>query len=86
MNKLKAFWASVPQSVKTGLVIFEGGASGALFQLFADPGAKVCFTKACLQHYIGAVLVGGWLAVRYYYTRSPKQVLPPAAEPIQKQP
>jgi hypothetical protein len=75
-DSVKETWDALPQSVKTTLVIAEGGAAAAFLQLVTDPGAQVCFTKTCLKHYIGAVLAGAVIAVRMYYRLSPKQAFP----------
>lgn len=74
--KLKAWWNSLPESVRVWLhglyVAAEGGAIGFLAQWAADP-VPLCFNRQCLRHFIGAFLGAIVASVRNWLKTSPIQ-------------
>lgn len=72
MQKLIAYWHSLPAWLKYSIVIFVGGASGALKHLWAD--SHDCLTAACLKEYVISGLHGGVLALLAY-------LMPPPGSP-----
>lgn len=68
--KLKALYASLPSWAQGLVVAIEGGVVGFILQWASDP-APLCFSKACLRHFVGAV--GGviFMSIRNWLRASP---------------
>ena len=87
MNKLKAFWASLPHQVQALLILFGTGASTTLAkELQAYLAGTLSFSVSSLEHDLGMAIVSGLTAVRVFYMlpnrdvppTSPVTPLPPA--------
>lgn len=84
MNKVKAFWASLPHPVQAVIVAFGGGAGAEIGQLAAGY-PNICLTGICLKHDIGLVVGAGIIAARAFYmvpnrAPAPRAALPASAE------
>lgn len=64
MNKLKAFWASLPHPVQAGLILFATTAGTTLAHAIEE---SFCFSTQCLKHYAASAIVAGVVAVRAFY-------------------
>jgi hypothetical protein len=69
MQKLIAYWHSLPAWLKYSIVIFVGGASGVLKHQLAD--SHDCLTWACIKEYVVSGLHGGVLALIAYLMPPP---------------
>lgn len=67
MNKLKAFWYSLPHQVQAAVVVFVAAASSAFGASFMD--ASSCSNLVCVKHELGAAFGAGIVALRAFYMR-----------------
>lgn len=81
MNKLKAWWNSLPHPAQAAIMLFAGAAVAAVKHGFAD--AHGCLTEVCLKGYAWAALHGGVTAVIALYIPANlnKLAAPPANPP-----
>jgi hypothetical protein len=63
----RALWHSLPPKAQGAAVIFAAGAGASLGKLLSDP--TPCWQKGCLQHYAGAAIGAGVVALRAFYMR-----------------
>jgi hypothetical protein len=72
MNKLKAFWYSLPPKVQATVVLFATTA-GTFFahtisESLLNPGGA-CWTWVCLRHTLTAAVLAGFVAAKTFYMR-----------------
>ena len=65
MNKLKAFWASLPHAVQAIVVLFVTTAGTTIAHSIED--GVVPHTWADAKHMLGTAVVAGIVAVRAFY-------------------
>lgn len=87
IQKLKAFWSSLPHPVQA-LVLSVATAMGTAVLHAASE--SFCFDTVCLKHYIGVSVAAGLAAARAFYmvpnrgaNGSSNPQLPPVAPPAQ---
>lgn len=68
MNKLKAFWNSLPHAAQAVIVLFAATAAGSVANAINQPGA--CTSLSCIGHYAKAGLSTGIAAVAGLYMKS----------------
>jgi hypothetical protein len=68
LNKIQAYWNSLPHEVQAAIMLFAGAAVAILKHNFAD--AHGCLTSICLKGYLWAALHGGLAAVVALYIPS----------------
>lgn len=80
MNKLKAFWASIPHPVQALIVAFASGFAAAAAHAYEDAGFHMSWGE--LHHLVPTFLAAGVAAARILYMVPNKAVasLPPAAK------
>ena len=69
-QKFMAFYNSLPTWVQGLIVAAEGGAIGFLAQWALNPG-PLCFKRACLKQFGGALLGAVVSAIRNWLRQSP---------------
>jgi predicted Na+-dependent transporter len=68
MNKLKAFWASLPHQVQAGVILFGTVAGTTLAkELQALAFGTLSFSVSSLEHDLGMAIFAGFVAVRAFY-------------------
>ena len=74
MNKLKAFWASLPHQVQAGVILFGTVAGTTLAkELQALAFGTLSFSKSSLEHDVSMAIFAGFVAVRAFYSQ-PSQI------------
>jgi hypothetical protein len=78
IQKLKAFWASLPHQVQ---VILLGVGTAALTAFLHAVENGNCYSADCLKHYVASAVAAGLAAGRAFYMLPNRQVppQPPAA-------
>jgi len=81
MNKLKAFWASLPHQVQAVLILFGTAAGTTLAkELQALAFGTLNFSKSSLEHDLGMAVAAGLLAVKAFYSEpSPTSIVTPVS-------
>lgn len=68
MNKLKAFWASLPHQVQAGVILFGTVAGTTLAkEVQAQIAGTLSFSVSSLEHDLGMAITAGFIAVRAFY-------------------
>ena len=79
MNRLKAFWASLPSPVQAVLVAFSAAFFESLTHALSEGG--MTFSKATVLHLLKGAIVAGVVAARAFYMLpnrgTPSQTPPP---------
>jgi hypothetical protein len=57
MNKIQAYWNSLPHYVQAPLMVAGGAAAGVLYHALMAPDA--CLTLACWKGYLHAAIATG---------------------------
>ena len=65
MDKLKAFWASLPHKVQAGIVAGLTAVVTTFAQAYSHP--PLCFALVCLKQHAAASLFAGMAALRAFY-------------------
>ena len=82
MNKLKAFWASLPHQVQAALILFGTVAGTTLAkEIQAYIFGTLNFSKSSLEHDVSMALFAGFVAVKAFYSQpSPTSIVTPVAK------
>lgn len=75
IQKLKAFWASLPHPVQALLIAIATAFGTTLLHAVSEGN---CFSAICLKHYVSTSLLAAVAAARAFYM-VPNRALPPAA-------
>lgn len=76
MNKIKAFWNSLPHQVQAGVVAFATATGATLIHAFEDAGLTSCSSWSCFGHALKTVfsphmvltaLFAGAAALKVFY-------------------
>lgn len=65
INRLKAFWASLPHAVQAGAILFVTTAGTSVVHAIED--GIVPHSWADIRHLLGTAVVAGVIAVRAFY-------------------
>lgn len=66
IQKLQAFWASLPHYVQMLIIAFIGGCGAEIGKIAADY-PNICLSGLCLKHDIGLIVGAGVVAARAFY-------------------
>lgn len=70
MGKIGTFFASLPTWLQGAIAAVEGGLIGFVLQWASDPD-PICFQRACLRHFGGAVAGAVVVSIRNWLKQSP---------------
>ena len=65
IDRVKAFWASLPHQIQAGVVAFLCAFGAAASQKFAEP--NTCYSLTCLWRYLPTFLSAGVIGVKLFY-------------------